>query len=793
MIEPSGVTEDVAADMADAVGQEGEAARRASLKERRFMLSAVCRDEALRDIRGAQAGGVSFLDGVTALLAGGPSARAGEPVGEGWRAIFAAWADPLTRHLDGIDADDMGRGGVLRLMRGDKAFHDAVLTALCEQDAATEPQARKAADIIGAYADEARQRFVLAGGDMPFLHGWTPLLHDAEKLFRAGPEVWQRELLPLLDTERTFGRDAADADRVRDVLSGMHAVLTLGGNPFLAGSGGAIAAPEHCRPLFFRSGRDAVAYNDRFGAGNLFDAVLLFLERMARAVALMERLGPNPEATVRGLLAEESARIQDDSALDPAARRKQCRELDAAMMRDADGPTGGLAVTLLDALAGEGRECVFPRRGKTASLLRVGRTLEQLGRKRMRPLEDAFSRARRLRCDGGTWPQAVGESVLRYLENWEDEAARRAAAGQAADFLDALTDSLAGGWDTGAHAVGFIQHARQWRLRWTGLDWITELGREACGLWLSRTFGKAADQTLDALPPDVRALLDRHGVDAARWDALRGMCAGDDAGRRCFLPLDVPPDAAKLETLLPEDLRGDAPPEPDRAARFVADKEAALARLRESVRADALRLLAAATDMFIGAPDTAPDPARDAGRGTPVGALWRFMARAKGFPVAYLRRIMDTPRWLREARPAAAEADRPCKMPAVVGLVMLAVSCGYAAALFRDCARGQAPHAFREETDWPEICLCSGAVGILGEFITGQVSLFGGKPALPGGQPVSEDRQNGCWWELSGIVTFALLNNVREWLSPGSLRRAGRRLKAAGDQGPFLPPGKLDA
>ena len=50
------------------------------------------------------------------------------------------------------------------------------------------------------------------------------------------------------------------------------------------------------------------------------------------------------------------------------------------MMRDADGPTGGLAVTLLDALAGEGRECVFPRRGKTASLLRVGRTLEQLGR-----------------------------------------------------------------------------------------------------------------------------------------------------------------------------------------------------------------------------------------------------------------------------------------------------------------------------------------------------------------------------------------------------------------------------
>ena len=144
MIEPSGVTEDVAADMADAVGQEGEAARRASLKERRFMLSAVCRDEALRDIRGAQAGGVSFLDGVTALLAGGPSARAGEPVGEGWRAIFATWADPLTRHLDGIDADDMGRGGVLRLMRGDKAFHDAVLTALCEQDAATEPQARKA-------------------------------------------------------------------------------------------------------------------------------------------------------------------------------------------------------------------------------------------------------------------------------------------------------------------------------------------------------------------------------------------------------------------------------------------------------------------------------------------------------------------------------------------------------------------------------------------------------------------------------------------------------------------------
>ena len=816
-----------------------EVERATALKRRRAMLSAVRRAEALQDIRRAQAEGFGFLDGLQAVLVGRSRRFTGarQSVSAQRRAVFASWADPLARELDGIGADELGRGGVLRLLREDKSFHDAVIVAMREPEAAAEPPARETADIIARYAEAARQRFNLAGGDMGRLDGWTPQRHDAAKLLKAGPDAWQKAVLPLLDMERTFGRDA-DADTVRATLSAIFDDLTAGKNPFLAGSGGRtakgrdMAAPlEHSRELHFKSGRDAVAYNDRFGAGNLFDATLQHLDRMARAVALMERLGPNPEQTVRRLIDDERARVHADTTLDHATRQKALRELDATMTR---GVTSGATAKQLAELTGEAGECVFPTLAKVSSILRATQTLSKLGGAALSATSDVFVKAASMRCNGVTWPEAIVKSVLQYMDNYRDGPTRRAAAGQAGAFLDALTGSMAAAWDTDGDAIGKIARAQNWLFRWTGLNWITEQGKAGYGLWLSRHLGEAAAHGWDALHPDVRAMLEWHGVDAARWDVLRSMTAVDEEGRRCFLPVDVPPDAARLEALLPERLRREPPSDPEQAARFAAAREAELARLRERVRTDALAMLTDETGFAILEPDDAVRAITRQGlrRGTYPGEFWRLVTQFKSFPIAYMQRVLGGRRWVRGSRQSGMRYGFGARtvtdalsrdMPGVLGFAMLAVSFGYAAMTLKDLARGQKPRDPRDKGTWIAACLQSGGLGIFGDFLFGEASRFGNSFAASAVGPVAgmvedlakipglvlhgDPRQardqfittaldNAPFanaWFARTALNYALLYHVKEWMSPGSLRRMERRMRKQQRREFFLPPSSVIA
>ena len=861
----AGATEEQAADIVDAIMEEKkrlreegrltpenleqswrerspEVERAAALKKRRAMLSAIRRNEALADIRRAQEAGFDFLDGLKAVLVGRSRRFTGarQSIAAQRRAVFTSWAEPLMRELDGLGAggaEGMGKGGVLKLLREDKDFHDAVIIAMREPDAKAEPLVRETAAIVSRYAEAARRRFNLAGGDMGRLEGWTPQLHSAEKLLRAGRKKWKEETLPLLDRERTFGRAAADAERVSEMLDGIYDTLTLGRNPFLAagsGSGKGVgknaARPlEQSRVLHFASGGDAVKYNDLFGSGSLIDATVRHLDRMARAVALMERLGPNPEQTVRRLIDDERARVYADKALDQKTKDDQLRRLDATMK---PGVTGGATAMQLAELTGETSECVFPTLAKVGAVMRATQTLSKLGGAALSAVSDPFLKAASMRCNGETWPSAITRSVLQYLGNYRDEATRRAAAGQAGAYLDALTGSLAAAWDTDGEALGKIARMQNWLFRWTGLNWITEKGKAGYSLWLSGRLGEVAGHGWDALPPDLRAMLDWHGVDAARWDALRSMTAVAEDGKRYFLPVDVAPDDARLEALLPENLRREPPADAERAARFAAAREAALARLRERLRTDALALLADETAFAILEPDDAVRAVSRRGtrRGTFEGEFMRSIMQFKSFPIAYIQRVMGGRRWVRGSRqagmrygmrPGAAWDAVTRDMPGVLGFAMLAVSFGYAAMTLKDIARGQKPRDPRNRDTWLAACLQSGGLGIFGDFLFGEASRFGnsitaslagpvmgmvesyakipslalhGELGQASDQFISTTLDNMPFvnmWQLRAGLNYALLHHVKEWMSPGSLRRMERRLKKQQGREFFLPPSSV--
>ncbi|MGK3808162.1 hypothetical protein ABI003_14880, partial [Enterococcus faecium] len=52
------------------------------------------------------------------------------------------------------------------------------------------------------------------------------------------------------------------------------------------------------RFLVFKSADDWMAYQAKFGVGSAYDAMMGHIDGMSRDTALMEVLGPNPNATV---------------------------------------------------------------------------------------------------------------------------------------------------------------------------------------------------------------------------------------------------------------------------------------------------------------------------------------------------------------------------------------------------------------------------------------------------------------------------------------------------------------
>lgn len=132
--------------------------------------------------------------------------------------------------------------------------------------------------------------------------------------------------------------------------------------------------------------------------------------------------------------------------------------------------------------------------------------------------------------------------------------------------------------------------------RWSGLNWITERGKAGYTLWLSEHLGEVSGKTLDQLDGPRRAMLQYHGVDPERWEAMRKMSHQAEDGKAYFTPEAAAYlTDADLAPLLPEHAKN-APPD-------VQARE--LARIRDSLRFDSMAMLADETAFAIIEPDDA--------------------------------------------------------------------------------------------------------------------------------------------------------------------------------------------
>lgn len=155
--------------------------------------------------------------------------------------------------------------------------------------------------------ESLRQRFNAAGGDVGRLeYGYTPQPHDRARIAKAGRDAWVEKTLPMLDRSRYVMEDGtrmAD-DSVRELLGKAWETITQDGlnksEPGqFRGTGSRANRNSDSRQIHFADGAAWSDYMKEFGRGTLYDAMMGHISGITRDISLVERYGPDIQATAR--------------------------------------------------------------------------------------------------------------------------------------------------------------------------------------------------------------------------------------------------------------------------------------------------------------------------------------------------------------------------------------------------------------------------------------------------------------------------------------------------------------
>lgn len=169
------------------------------------------------------------------------------------------------------------------------------------------------ATAIRAQFDNMHKMFSQAGGIIGKLENYFPQNHNAMAVGRVSFKKWFDFIDPLLDHTRIVDQktglplERAEYLKVmEDVYNGIRTngldevaeKAAKGGQRF--GRGSVASKRNLSRFLHFKDADSFFAYNAKFGYGEngLFDAMMAHVSGMTRDIAIMQEMGPKPEATM---------------------------------------------------------------------------------------------------------------------------------------------------------------------------------------------------------------------------------------------------------------------------------------------------------------------------------------------------------------------------------------------------------------------------------------------------------------------------------------------------------------
>lgn len=586
-----------------------------------------------------------------------------------------------------------------------KALLNEVIRELHLEDTGNQI-AKDMAEAIRRQQKRMLREFNARGGDIGELADFAVShSHDAQAMRRAGFQVWRDQIFDRLDwsriTDRVTGRpfaaragdppgDRAAAEALlNDVFE---SVTSLGWNkrfPAMTRGGRALYNQRaEARILHFKSGSDWIAYNEAFGSGDPFTSAVGGLHGMARDVALMRVLGPNPNAGF-----EYAAQVASRRAQQMRAQGARVRDI-AGIKREIEGITNRAITRTRAMLAHADGTANTPAQGFEGAAAFMGGVRSfvvstKLGSALLSSVSDTVTMESAASAIG----MGGGRILTRHVALMASGAERQVAAD-----LGFVAETLA---SMGAGAARYLgetfspeitHRMADFTMRVSGLNFWTDMGRTAFKMEFAAHMGRQAGRSWADMDAPLRGGLEARGITPADWDILR--------------------DPASMMT---------AP----NGAKFISPDwwlEHQTRLPRDQAEGLAMRLLAAMEEQQEFAIPSVNLAGRvafqgDARPGTPLGEAARsgvmFKSFAMSLMINQLRRFWAQPTPLARGVYAA-------KMMA--GLTIM----GALAVQLKELSKGRDPRPMDDRKFWAAAALQGGGVGIFGDFFAASTSRFGG-------------------------------------------------------------------
>ncbi|MGI3163067.1 hypothetical protein [Pseudooceanicola sp. 200-1SW] len=382
-----------------------------------------------------------------------------------------------------------------------------------------DPAAKALADSVRGVQQRLRRMFNAHGGDIGDLADFgVTHTHDVTALRRVTFEAWAEFITPLLDwtrirnhqTGKAFAIDGRAPRRaeaqvfLRQVYDG---IVTRGWNdrdPSMAVGGQALynTRAEH-RELHFLGGSAWMEYNQRFGTSDAFSAMIGGLHGMARDIAQMRVLGPNPKMGLEfaAQVASQKAALKSDTALEIRINK-----------------AAGKAQTMLAHFSGAVNNTEHEVAARFFSNTRKYLTAIQLGSAPLSAVTDIVTMRMGARASGLNPNNVMGRSIKLMASSGERELA--AKLGYVADTL-AEAGSSAARYTGDVIAGEIAERVSGITMRASGLAFWTDMNRNAFRMEFSAYLAQNAGRTFDQIDEPLRKLFEARGITMSDWDLLR--------------------------------------------------------------------------------------------------------------------------------------------------------------------------------------------------------------------------------------------------------------------------------
>ena len=520
--------------------------------------------------------------------------------------------------------------------------------------------------------------------------------------------AWKNFVMEKLDKERTF----AGVDDIDEFMDFVYNSIVR--NQYVKSDGSAFTygasvtkdvarevSSKFKRVLHFKSADDWFAYNDKFGAGNLREAMFSGLQTAGRNIGIMDVLGTKPQQAFNQIRKTVGAKLIKDK------RSTEKLKSDDKFQKFFNVVDGSIFSIDNFALA------------KYSAISRTIASLAKLGGATISAAADIGLYASELRYQGRSFFGGMFEAVSNLAKIKNKKKAK-----DIAESLGFIADNTI--YDiAGRYQVGDVQSKGWTRLQRTFfklnlLSWWTNTLKEGVMLSQANFLAKQKNISFDKLNPRIKGLFEQYNIDSTKWDVIR---------KRTIVNSD---DGKEFINIADLDKMSDAEVKAVTGIDNLTKRQIKIER--DKFKSSVSGILLDRSTFAVIEPDARGKAWLTGGRmaGTGPGEAYRFFFQFKAFPFAIVQKTLSREiSFLRQK----GFANKARGITGLGSIFLTSALMGYLSMTIKDLIKGKSPRDPTKIKTFNSAIMQGGGLGIYGDVLfqeTRQGSEIGGSLLGPG-------------------------------------------------------------